>query len=76
MGGTIESGAAQRIHARSEGADSRQNDAIGRSDQPMKREMIGVRFGDLHAARNGMISDAILMRLFVTPLMAETTTTT
>ncbi len=31
--------------------------AIGRSDQPVKREMIGVRFGDLHAARNGMISE-------------------
>lgn len=31
--------------------------AIGRSDQPVKRDMIGVRFGDLHAARNGMISD-------------------
>ena len=31
--------------------------AIGRSDQPVKREMIGVRFGSLHAARNGMISD-------------------
>lgn len=31
--------------------------AIGRSDQPVKREMIGVRFGNLHAARNGMISD-------------------
>jgi glutamate N-acetyltransferase/amino-acid N-acetyltransferase len=31
--------------------------AIGRSDQPVKRDMIGVRFGDLHAARNGMISE-------------------
>mgnify|MGYP001238725771 CR=1 FL=1 len=30
--------------------------AIGRSDQPVKREMIGVRFGPLVAARNGMIS--------------------
>ncbi|MBX3428549.1 MAG: bifunctional glutamate N-acetyltransferase/amino-acid acetyltransferase ArgJ [Hyphomonadaceae bacterium] len=31
--------------------------AIGRSDQPVKREMIGVRFGQLHAARNGMVAD-------------------
>ncbi|MBK8542445.1 MAG: bifunctional glutamate N-acetyltransferase/amino-acid acetyltransferase ArgJ [Caulobacteraceae bacterium] len=31
--------------------------AIGRSDQPVKREMIGVRFGSLYAARNGMISE-------------------
>jgi glutamate N-acetyltransferase/amino-acid N-acetyltransferase len=31
--------------------------AIGRSDQPVKRDMIGVRFGALHAARNGMIAD-------------------
>ena len=31
--------------------------AIGRSDQPVKRDMIGVRFGDLCAARNGMVSD-------------------
>jgi glutamate N-acetyltransferase/amino-acid N-acetyltransferase len=31
--------------------------AIGRADQPVKREMIGVRFGDLVAARNGMIAD-------------------
>ncbi|MGD9979408.1 MAG: bifunctional glutamate N-acetyltransferase/amino-acid acetyltransferase ArgJ [Hyphomonadaceae bacterium] len=30
--------------------------AIGRSDQPVKREMIGVRFGELVAARNGMIA--------------------
>jgi glutamate N-acetyltransferase/amino-acid N-acetyltransferase len=30
--------------------------AIGRSDQPVKREMIAVRFGDLTAARDGMVS--------------------
>ena len=30
--------------------------AIGRADQPVKREMIAVRFGDLFAARDGMIS--------------------
>jgi glutamate N-acetyltransferase/amino-acid N-acetyltransferase len=30
--------------------------AIGRADQPMKREMISVRFGDLWAARDGMVS--------------------
>jgi glutamate N-acetyltransferase/amino-acid N-acetyltransferase len=30
--------------------------AIGRADQPVKREMIGVRFGDLWAARGGMVS--------------------
>jgi glutamate N-acetyltransferase/amino-acid N-acetyltransferase len=30
--------------------------AIGRSDQPVKREMISVRFGDLWAARDGMIA--------------------
>lgn len=30
--------------------------AIGRADQPVKREMISVRFGDLYAAREGMIS--------------------
>ena len=30
--------------------------AIGRADQPVKREMISVRFGDLFAARDGMIS--------------------
>ena len=30
--------------------------AIGRSDQPVKREMIGVRFGALYAARDGMVS--------------------
>ncbi|MGD9968311.1 MAG: bifunctional glutamate N-acetyltransferase/amino-acid acetyltransferase ArgJ [Hyphomonadaceae bacterium] len=30
--------------------------AIGRADQPVKRDMIGVRFGPLAAARNGMIS--------------------
>jgi glutamate N-acetyltransferase/amino-acid N-acetyltransferase len=31
--------------------------AVGRADQPVKRDMIGVRFGDLVAARNGMIAD-------------------
>lgn len=30
--------------------------AVGRSDQPLKREMISVRFGDLWAARDGMVS--------------------
>jgi glutamate N-acetyltransferase/amino-acid N-acetyltransferase len=30
--------------------------AIGRADQPVKRDLIGVRFGDLVAARNGMIA--------------------
>lgn len=30
--------------------------AIGRSDQPVKREMISVRFGRLWAARDGMVS--------------------
>jgi glutamate N-acetyltransferase/amino-acid N-acetyltransferase len=30
--------------------------AVGRSDQPVKREMISVRFGALWAARNGMVS--------------------
>jgi glutamate N-acetyltransferase/amino-acid N-acetyltransferase len=30
--------------------------AVGRSDQPMKREMISVRFGELWAARDGMVS--------------------
>jgi glutamate N-acetyltransferase/amino-acid N-acetyltransferase len=30
--------------------------AVGRSDQPVKREMISVRFGDLWAARDGMVS--------------------
>ncbi len=30
--------------------------AIGRADQPVKRDMISVRFGDLTAARDGMIS--------------------
>jgi glutamate N-acetyltransferase/amino-acid N-acetyltransferase len=30
--------------------------AIGRADQPVKRDMIGVRFGDLAAARNGMVA--------------------
>lgn len=30
--------------------------AIGRADQPVKREMISVRFGDLYAARDGMVS--------------------
>jgi glutamate N-acetyltransferase/amino-acid N-acetyltransferase len=31
--------------------------AIGRADQPVKREMIAVRFGELWAARDGMASD-------------------
>ncbi|MCR6644368.1 MAG: bifunctional glutamate N-acetyltransferase/amino-acid acetyltransferase ArgJ [Terricaulis sp.] len=30
--------------------------AIGRADQPVKKEMIGVRFGALWAAREGMVS--------------------
>jgi glutamate N-acetyltransferase/amino-acid N-acetyltransferase len=30
--------------------------AIGRSDQPVKREMISVRFGELWAARDGMVA--------------------
>jgi glutamate N-acetyltransferase/amino-acid N-acetyltransferase len=30
--------------------------AVGRADQPVKREMISVRFGDLWAARDGMIA--------------------
>jgi glutamate N-acetyltransferase / amino-acid N-acetyltransferase len=30
--------------------------AIGRSDQPVQREMISVRFGELWAARDGMVS--------------------
>ncbi len=30
--------------------------AVGRSDQPVKREMISVRFGALWAARNGMVA--------------------
>jgi glutamate N-acetyltransferase/amino-acid N-acetyltransferase len=30
--------------------------AIGRADQPVTREMIAVRFGDLCAARDGMIA--------------------
>ena len=30
--------------------------AIGRSDEPVKREMIAVRFGDLYGARHGMVS--------------------
>lgn len=30
--------------------------AIGRADQPVKREMISVRFGDFYAARDGMVS--------------------
>ncbi|MFO1018603.1 MAG: bifunctional glutamate N-acetyltransferase/amino-acid acetyltransferase ArgJ [Hyphomonadaceae bacterium] len=30
--------------------------AIGRADQPVKKEMISVRFGDLYAARDGMVS--------------------
>jgi len=30
--------------------------AIGRSDQPVKREMIAVRFGDLWAAKDGMVA--------------------
>ena len=30
--------------------------AIGRADQPVRKEMIGVKFGDLWAARDGMVS--------------------
>ena len=30
--------------------------AIGRADQPIKRDMIAVRFGDLVAARDGMVA--------------------
>jgi len=30
--------------------------AIGRADQPVKKEMISVRFGELYAARDGMVS--------------------
>jgi glutamate N-acetyltransferase/amino-acid N-acetyltransferase len=30
--------------------------AVGRSDQPVKRDMISVRFGELWAARDGMVS--------------------
>ena len=30
--------------------------AIGRADQPIRREMIAVRFGDLFAARDGMVA--------------------
>ena len=30
--------------------------AIGRADQPVRKEMIAVRFGDLYAARDGMVS--------------------
>jgi len=30
--------------------------AAGRSDQPIKREMLSVRFGELYAARDGMVS--------------------
>ena len=30
--------------------------AIGRADQPVKKEMISVRFGDLYAARDGAVS--------------------
>jgi glutamate N-acetyltransferase/amino-acid N-acetyltransferase len=30
--------------------------AIGRSDQPVRRELISVRFGELWAARDGMVS--------------------
>ncbi len=32
--------------------------AIGRADQPVQRDLISVRFGDLHAARDGMVSPA------------------
>jgi glutamate N-acetyltransferase / amino-acid N-acetyltransferase len=32
--------------------------AVGRSDQPVRRELISVRFGELWAARNGMVSPA------------------
>jgi glutamate N-acetyltransferase/amino-acid N-acetyltransferase len=30
--------------------------AIGRADQPVQRDKISVRFGDLWAARDGMVS--------------------
>jgi len=30
--------------------------AIGRADQPLRKEMISVRFGDLYAARDGMVA--------------------
>ena len=30
--------------------------AVGRSDQPVRREMIAVRFGDLYAAKDGMVA--------------------
>jgi len=30
--------------------------AVGRADQPVKRDMIAVRFGDLYAARDGMVA--------------------
>jgi glutamate N-acetyltransferase/amino-acid N-acetyltransferase len=30
--------------------------AIGRADQPVRKEMIAVRFGELYAARDGMVS--------------------
>jgi glutamate N-acetyltransferase/amino-acid N-acetyltransferase len=30
--------------------------AIGRADQPIQRDVIAVKFGDLFAARNGMVS--------------------
>jgi glutamate N-acetyltransferase / amino-acid N-acetyltransferase len=30
--------------------------AVGRADQPVKREMISVRFGELYAAKHGMVS--------------------
>jgi glutamate N-acetyltransferase/amino-acid N-acetyltransferase len=31
--------------------------AAGRADQPIKRELLSVQFGDLYAARDGMVSD-------------------
>ncbi len=30
--------------------------AVGRADQPVKKDMIAVRFGDLYAARDGMVA--------------------
>jgi glutamate N-acetyltransferase/amino-acid N-acetyltransferase len=30
--------------------------AVGRADQPIKKELVAVRFGDLYAARDGMVS--------------------
>ncbi|MDZ4690710.1 bifunctional glutamate N-acetyltransferase/amino-acid acetyltransferase ArgJ [Terricaulis sp.] len=30
--------------------------AIGRADQPIRKDMVSVRFGDLYAARDGMVS--------------------